>query len=141
MKEWTSMLEEFYGPFHRNVEETIEKADKATGERELGVDPATGKRVAVRIGRYGPFVQLGPASDEEKPRYASLRGSQSIETISLEEALELFKLPKKIGSFEEEEMQVNIGRFGPYILHRSEERRVGKECVSTCRSRWSPYHK
>ncbi|HEY9561220.1 MAG TPA: type I DNA topoisomerase [Anseongella sp.] len=117
MKEWTSMLEEFYGPFHRNVEETIEKADKATGERELGVDPATGKRVAVRIGRYGPFVQLGPASDEEKPRYASLRGSQSIETISLEEALELFKLPKKIGSFEEEEMQVNIGRFGPYILH------------------------
>src|SRR3546814_11601125 len=118
------MLEEFYGPFHRNVEETIEKADKATGERELGVDPATGKRVAVRIGRYGPFVQLGPASDEEKPRYASLRGSQSIETISLEEALELFKLPKKIGSFEEEE--------------RSEERRVGKECVSTCRSRWSP---
>ncbi|HYH55964.1 MAG TPA: topoisomerase C-terminal repeat-containing protein, partial [Anseongella sp.] len=117
MKEWTRMLEEFYGPFHRNVEETIEKADKATGERELGTDPASGKRVTVRIGRYGPFVQLGENSEEEKPRYASLRGNQSIETISLEEALELFKLPKKIGTFEEKEMQVNIGRFGPYILH------------------------
>ncbi|QEC53302.1 DNA topoisomerase I [Anseongella ginsenosidimutans] len=117
MKEWTRMLEDFYGPFHKNVEETIENAGKATGERELGLDPVSGKRVAVRIGRYGPFVQLGESSEEEKPRYASLRGSQSIETIGLEEALELFKLPKKIGSFEEKEMQVNIGRFGPYIQH------------------------
>lgn len=117
MKEWTRMLEEFYGPFHKNVEDTIEKADKATGERELGTDPASGKRVSVRIGRYGPFVQLGENSEDEKPRYASLRGNQSIETIGMEEALELFKLPKTIGTFEEKDMQVNIGRFGPYILH------------------------
>lgn len=117
MKEWTRMLEDFYGPFHKNVENTIENADKATGERELGTDPVSGKRVAVRIGRYGPFVQLGENTEEEKARYASLRGNQSIETIGLEEALELFKLPRKIGLFEEQEMQVNIGRFGPYVMH------------------------
>lgn len=117
MKEWTRMLEEFYGPFRQNVEKTLQEADKATGERELGVDPVSGKRVSVRIGRYGPFVQLGDSSEEEKPKYASLRGNQSIETIQLEEALELFKMPRKIGFFEDQEMQVNIGRFGPYILH------------------------
>lgn len=127
MKEWTHMLEDFYGPFHTNVEETIQKADKATGERELGTDPGTGKRVSVRIGRYGPFVQIGDTGSEEKPRFASLRANQSIETITLEDALELFKLPKKIGEFEDKEMQVNIGRFGPYVLHDKKFYSIPKE--------------
>ena len=119
MKEWTEMLKSFYSPFHKEVQNTIETAEKARGERELGVDPESGKKVSVRIGRFGPFVQIGEAEEEEKPRYASLRSGQMIETISLEEALELFKLPKKVGMFEEKEMTVAIGRFGPYIRHNS----------------------
>lgn len=122
MKEWTAMLHDFYNPFHKEVENTIEKADKATGERELGIHPESGKKVSVRIGRFGPFVQVGEsASDEneEKPLYASLRSGQSIETISLEEALELFKLPKVVGEYEGKVMKVAIGRFGPYISHNS----------------------
>jgi len=117
MKEWTKMLHEFYKPFHIDVEKTLQNADRASGEREIGMDPATGKKISVRIGRFGPFVQIGDAEDEEKPRYASLRSGQMIETISLEEALELFKLPKKIGQFEDKEMTVSIGKFGPYIRH------------------------
>ncbi|MFC3197512.1 type I DNA topoisomerase [Parapedobacter deserti] len=117
MKEWTDMLHSFYGPFHTEVESTIKHADRATNERELGMDPETGKRVSVRIGRFGPMVQIGSADDEEKPRFASLRPGQMIETITFEEALELFKLPKKVGEFEDKEMTVAIGRFGPYIRH------------------------
>ncbi|UOE46393.1 type I DNA topoisomerase [Mucilaginibacter sp. SMC90] len=122
MKEWTAMLHDFYNPFHKEVESTIEKADKATGERELGVHPESGKKVSVRIGRFGPFVQVGESAtdeNEEKPLYASLRSGQSIETISLEEALELFKLPKVVGEYEGKVMKVAIGRFGPYISHNS----------------------
>ncbi len=122
MTEWTDMLHSFYTPFHKEVESTIQTADKATGERELGVHPENGKKVSVRIGRFGPFVQVGEnATDEEpeKPLYASLRTGQSIETISLEDALELFKLPKKVGSFEDKDMTVAIGRFGPYVRHNS----------------------
>ncbi|MGZ3762363.1 MAG: type I DNA topoisomerase [Mucilaginibacter sp.] len=122
LKEWTDMIRSFYQPFHKDVESTIETADKATGERDLGVNPE-GKKVSVRIGRYGPFVQVGEnANDEDKeykPLYASLRTGQSIETISLEEALELFKLPKKVGVFEDKDMTVAVGRFGPYIRHNS----------------------
>ncbi|MBK1440298.1 type I DNA topoisomerase [Parapedobacter sp. ISTM3] len=117
MKEWTDMLHSFYGPFHNEVETTIKTADRATNERELGTDPETGKRVSVRIGRFGPMVQIGSADDEEKPRFASLRPGQMIETITFEEALDLFKLPKKVGEFEGKEMTVAIGRFGPYIRH------------------------
>ncbi|WP_353130501.1 type I DNA topoisomerase [Parapedobacter pyrenivorans] len=119
MKEWTDMLHSFYGPFHNEVETTIKNADRATNERELGMDPETGKRVSVRIGRFGPMVQIGMADEEEKPRFASLRPGQMIETITFEEALELFKLPKKVGEFEEKEMTVAIGRFGPYIRHNN----------------------
>ena len=119
LKEWTDMLHSFYGPFHDEVETTIKHADRATNERELGVDPETGKRVSVRIGRFGPMVQIGSADDEEKPRFASLRQGQMIETLTFEEAMELFKLPKKVGEFEDKDMTVAIGRFGPYIRHNS----------------------
>lgn len=117
LEEWTTMISKFYQPFHKEVEKTIENADKATGERELGVHPENGKKISVRIGRFGPFVQVGESDDTEKPLYASLRAGQSIETISLEEALELFKLPKKVGQFEDKDMTVAIGKFGPYIRH------------------------
>ncbi|MBS7565058.1 type I DNA topoisomerase [Mucilaginibacter sp. Bleaf8] len=119
MKEWTQMIRSFYQPFHEGVESTIQTADKARGERELGAHPETGKKISVRIGRFGPFVQIGDAEGEEKPLYASLRAGQMIETISLEEALELFKLPKKVGMYEDKDMTVAIGKFGPYIRHNS----------------------
>ena len=119
MEEWTNMIRKFYNPFHKEVQNTIETADKATGERELGIHPENGKKVSVRIGRFGPFVQVGDSDTEEKPLYASLRAGQSIETIALEDALELFKLPKKVGLFEDKEMTVAIGKFGPYIRHNS----------------------
>lgn len=118
-KEWTHMLSNFYGPFHSEVQNTLDNADRATHERELGVDPVSGKPISVRVGRFGPLVQIGTADDEEKPVFASLRKGQMIETITLEEALELFKLPKKVGEFEGKEMTVAIGRFGPYIRHNS----------------------
>ncbi|MBS1532655.1 MAG: type I DNA topoisomerase [Bacteroidetes bacterium] len=117
LEQWTDMIRNFYDPFHKGVENTIEKADKATGERELGVHPENGKKVSVRIGRFGPFVQIGDNDDENKPQYASLRANQSIETITLDEALDLFKLPKKVGQFENKEMTVAVGKFGPYIRH------------------------
>lgn len=120
LKNWTEMLQTFYKPFHNEVELTLQHADRARGERELGIDPSTSKKISVRIGRFGPFVQIGDTpdtEDAEKPRYASLRSGQMIETISLEEALELFKLPKTAGSFEDTEMIVAIGKFGPYIRH------------------------
>ncbi|ASU34796.1 type I DNA topoisomerase [Mucilaginibacter xinganensis] len=121
LKEWTDMLHSFYTPFHKEVENTTQTATKATGERELGVHPESGQKISVRIGRYGPFVQVGEnATDEDKdykPLYASLRTGQSIETITIEEALELFKLPKKAGIFEDKDMTVAIGKFGPYIRH------------------------
>src|SRR5690606_16068391 len=113
------MLEGFYRPFHEEVQDTLEHADRATHERMLGTDPVTGKPVSVRVGRFGPLVQIGTAEDEEKPQFASLRKGQRIETITVEEAMELFKLPKKVGVFEDKEMTVAIGRFGPYIRHNS----------------------
>src|SRR6185503_4086252 len=123
LTEWTDMIRDFYTPFHKEVESTVNTADKATGERELGIDPASGKKVSVRIGRFGPFVQVGEtngeAGAEEKPLYASLRAGQSIETISLGDAMELFKLPKKAGFFEEKEITVAIGKFGPYVRHNN----------------------
>ncbi|MBA4198398.1 MAG: type I DNA topoisomerase [Chitinophaga sp.] len=113
--QWTNMIGEFYNPFHTNIEHTLENAERAKGERELGIDEATGKKVVARMGRYGPMVQIGDANDEEKPRFAKLKPTQSIETITFEEAMDLFKLPRVIGEYEGLELSVNVGRFGPYI--------------------------
>lgn len=114
---WTKMIDKFYGPFHKEVEKTTRQAERQSGERLLGVDPETGKNVYAKIGRYGPLVQIGETSDDEKPRYAKLRSGQLIETITLEEALELFKLPRVVGSFESKEIKAAIGKFGPYLVH------------------------
>jgi DNA topoisomerase-1 len=113
--EWSKMLETFYGPFHELVNTTMDTAERASGERELGIDPVSGKRVIARIGRFGPMIQIGNTDADEKPRFATLRSTQSIETITFEEALELFKLPLTLGVHEGLEVQVNIGRFGPYV--------------------------
>lgn len=112
---WSKMLKDFYKPFKKDVDNTIENAERIKGERELGVDEATGKKIVARMGRFGPMVQIGDASEEEKPKFAALRKNQSIETISLEEALDLFKLPHSLGEYEGQEVTVNIGRFGPYV--------------------------
>ena len=110
---WNKMVGDFYGPFHTGVEHTLETAERAVGERSLG--NAEGKPVIARMGRYGPMVQIGQQSDEEKPKYARLKAGQSIETISLDEAMELFKLPLQLGEYQDQEVSVNIGRFGPYV--------------------------
>jgi len=114
---WNKMIAKFYKPFHKTVEDTIETSDFAKGERLLGNDPETGKPVIVRIGRFGPIAQIGEASEEEKPRFASLISGQLIESITLEEALELFDLPRTVGEYEEKTVTVAIGRFGPYVRH------------------------
>ncbi len=114
---WSDMIRAFYTGFNKNVEDTLENSERATGERELGDDPKTGKPIIARIGRYGPMVQIGSQDDEEKPRFASLRAEQSITNITLEEALELFKLPRKVGSFEDADITAAVGRFGPYLRH------------------------
>jgi DNA topoisomerase I len=111
---WNTMVGDFYLPFHSGVEHTLETAERAVGERVLGVSE-DGKPITARMGRYGPMVQIGAQTDEDKPRFAKLKASQSIETISMEEALELFKLPLTLGEYEELEVSVNIGRFGPYV--------------------------
>ncbi|HEY6082654.1 MAG TPA: DNA topoisomerase, partial [Chitinophagaceae bacterium] len=116
-KVWNKMIDEFYKPFHEDVESTLENAERVKGERLLGNDPASAKPVFARMGRYGPMVQIGNANEEEKPRFAKLKPTQSIETITLEEAMELFRLPRNIGLFEGEEVVINIGRFGPYAMH------------------------
>lgn len=116
--DWRKMLEEFYKPFHDQVENTIENADRATGMRELGIDPNTGYKVLVQMTRYGPAVRIGDQDEldeDEKPKFASLRSNQSIETITYEDAMELFKLPKVVGEFEGKDVEVNIGRYGPYV--------------------------
>ena len=112
--QWSKMVEDFYTPFHIGVTHTLETAERAVGERILGVDES-GKPIMARMGRYGPMVQIGSQNDEEKPRFAKLKANQSIETISLDEALELFKLPLTLGEHDELEVSVNIGRFGPYV--------------------------
>ncbi|MEO6820101.1 MAG: type I DNA topoisomerase, partial [Ginsengibacter sp.] len=112
-QQWNKMVADFYAPFHETVEYTLENAERAKGEHELGNDPSSGKPVFARMGRYGPMVQIGAQQDEDKPKFAKLKASQSIETISLEEALDLFKLPLTLGEHEGEEVSVNIGRFGP----------------------------
>jgi DNA topoisomerase I len=116
---WNEAIKKFYDPFHKQVEETLEKSERNTGERILGQDPKSGKQVSVRIGRYGPMAQLGESSEdiEEKPAFASLTREQHLETITLEEALKLFDLPRDLGLYEEKKVVVGIGRFGPYVRH------------------------
>jgi len=114
---WNKMINDFYNPFKNDVEKTIETAERVKGEKELGSDPQSGKPVVARMGRYGPMVQIGKTDDEEKPRFARLKQNQSIETISLDEALDLFKLPLTVGEYEGQEVAVNTGRFGPYLKY------------------------
>ncbi|MCS6824274.1 MAG: type I DNA topoisomerase [Cytophagaceae bacterium] len=129
-KKWDKMLDEFYKTFHKTVENTekIDRSSVATS-RELGVHPETGEKVIVRLGRYGPIAQIGEADEKNniKPKFASLRKGQFIESITLEEALELFKLPREAGMYEGKPMKVAIGRFGPYILHDNKFYSLGKE--------------
>lgn len=115
-KQWTAILKTFYKKFHPSVENTLAaKTAHKAGERILGTDPVSGKQVSVKIGRFGPVAQIGTAEDEEKPRFAQVKKEMSIETITLEEALELFKLPRTLGEYEGKNVVVGAGRFGPYI--------------------------
>ena len=114
-EDWSKMVGRFYEAFHPTVTDVEQNAERETGERILGTDPATGKPVSVRLGRYGAMVQIGSVEDEEKPRFASLLPNQSIDTITFEEAMKLFELPRKLGVFQGKEVESNIGRFGPYI--------------------------
>ena len=117
-KEWQSVLKDFYTKFEPMIEKTLNNhTEQKVGERTLGTDPATGKAVSVKIGRFGPVVQIGTPSDSEKPKFAQLKKGQSISTITLEEALELFKLPHTLGEYEGLTVTVGAGRFGPYVLH------------------------
>lgn len=117
-KEWTGLMHDFYENFEPQVEKTLaDKSGHKAGERQLGIDPQSGRPVFVKIGRYGPMVQIGQAGDEEKPVFATMKKGQSTETLTLEEALELFKLPRTLGEFEAKEVSVGAGRFGPYIKH------------------------
>lgn len=115
--QWNKMISDFYHPFKTQVDHTIETAEREKGERLLGIDPKSEKNVYARIGRFGPMVQIGEAEDEEKPRFASLKKGQSITEINLEEALELFKFPIKVGEIDGKVVNVAIGRFGPYVSH------------------------
>jgi len=117
---WNSMIDKFYKPFHIQVEETTQNSSRSSGERELGVHPESGEKIIVRIGRYGPMAQIGETGETEegkKPRFARLRKEQFLETITLEEALDLFKLPRDLGEYEDKKMVVGVGRFGPYVRH------------------------
>ena len=114
------MMDSFYQEFHPLVDKTMNtKTEHKVGERILGTDPVSGKPVSVKIGRYGPIIQIGSADDEEKPRFAQLAKGFTIETITLEEALDSFKLPRTLGDFEEKAVSVGVGRFGPYVRHNN----------------------
>ena len=117
LKSWSAVIRNFYHPFHAKIEDTMKTSEKHSGERLLGTDPVSGRNVYVKIGRFGPMAQLGDNDDTDKPGFAGLRKDQSIDTISLEEALELFKLPRTVGTYEDKTMVAAIGRFGPYIRH------------------------
>lgn len=116
--EWNKEMKVFYQGFEPEVEKVMNaRSEHKAGERELGIDPATGKPVFVKIGRFGPVVQIGTADDEDKPRFSQLPSDKSMETITLDEALELFKLPRTVGQFEGTDVVIGAGRFGPYVLH------------------------
>jgi DNA topoisomerase I len=122
-EEWTKMMKEFYSDFHPHVKDVAENAEREVGERVLGKDPETGKPVSVRLGKFGPMVQMGSVEDEEKPKFASLSPDQTLDSVTFEEAMELFKLPKELGEYKGEKVEVNNGRFGPYV-------KFGKKYVS-----------
>ena len=126
-KEWTSMIDSFYKPFHVTTVETEKNSERATGERLLGVDPDSGRNVYARLGRFGPMVQIGEADNEEKPKFSSLRAGQSMDEISLEEALDLFKLPREVGEFEGEKLVIGVGKYGPYVRHNKNFVSIGDE--------------
>jgi len=114
---WEKMISDFYGPFHKTIDESLSTKARMTGARQLGNDPVTGLPVMVKMSRFGPVVQLGEASPDNKPRFANLRPDQLLETITLEEAMTLFALPRTVGKFEDSEMTVGLGKFGPYVKH------------------------
>jgi DNA topoisomerase-1 len=114
-EDWTAIIKDFYKDFHHTVKDVAENAERASGQRLLGIDPDSGKNVYVRLGRFGAMVQIGEATDEEKPKFASLQGDQTMGSITFEQAMDLFKLPKTIGEYEDKEVIVANGRFGPYI--------------------------
>jgi DNA topoisomerase-1 len=127
-KQWTTLMRDFYESFHPSVESILAtKSDHKVGERILGMDPKTGKSVSVKIGRFGPVIQIGTANDEEKPRFSQLRKGLSLETITLEEALDAFKLPRTLGDFEDTTTTVGIGPFGPYVKHNSKYVSIPKD--------------
>jgi DNA topoisomerase-1 len=118
-KQWTNMIKKFYKGFEPTIEKTMNaREEHKAGERELGIDPKSGKPVFVKIGRFGPVVQIGSAEDKEKPHFAQLPSEKSMESITLDEALELFKLPRTVGDFEGTPVVIGTGRFGPYVLHQ-----------------------
>ena len=117
-RNWIRMIDEFYWPFHRDVEKVLVEGERAKGRRDLGVDPSSGRKLIAQLTRFGPVVQIGGIDElgsDEKPRYANLRPGQSLETITMEEALNLFELPKNLGKYEDREVIVAVGRFGPYV--------------------------
>ena len=122
-EDWKAMMKDFYKGFHPQVEDVQENAERESGERILGVDPKSGRQVSVRLGKFGPMVQVGTVDDEEKPKFASLSPDQQLSSITFEEAMDLFKLPKALGHYKDDEVEVNNGRFGPYV-------RFGKKFVS-----------
>ncbi|WBL22888.1 type I DNA topoisomerase [Zunongwangia sp. HRR-M8] len=122
-EEWTKMMKDFYTDFHPHVQDVAKNADREVGERILGEDPETGKPVSVRLGKFGPMVQIGSVEDDEKPKFASLSPDQTLDTITYEEAMDLFQLPKELGEYKDEKVEVNNGRFGPYV-------KFGKKYVS-----------
>ena len=116
---WQTMLQGFYGDFHKNIEDIQGSSVVSfkTGARDLGIDPRSGKKISARLGKYGAYAQIGESTDDEKPQYANLRDGQLIETISLQDALDLFSLPREVGFFEDKSMTIGIGKFGPYVKH------------------------
>lgn len=130
--EWNKEIADFYGTFHPSIDEVSSlRLERKVGERELGVDPATGLPVMVKIGRYGPLVQMGSADNVNKPRFASLQKGQSIETLTLEEALKLFELPRNLGEFEGAEVTIGVGHYGPYVKHNGKYASIPKEFSPT----------
>ncbi len=116
-EKWTDVIKEFYDKFHPNVEDVAKNAEREVGERVLGKDPKSGKPVSARLGKFGPMVQIGSVEDEEKPKFAGLRPNQTLNSITFEEAMDLFKLPKELGEYKDEKVEANVGRFGPYIRY------------------------
>tara|TARA_B110001469_G_scaffold127701_1_gene149874 strand:- start:1989 stop:4490 length:2502 start_codon:yes stop_codon:yes gene_type:complete len=117
LKKWNDMIDRFYGPFHKAVNAALEDEGRANGERLLGLDPKSGKNVYAKIGRFGPMIQIGEREDEEKPLFSPIRGNISMTKVTLEQALEFFKLPKTLGEHDKEEVLIAVGRFGPYVKY------------------------